>query len=119
MKSIHGFTLLELLVVLTIIGILSAITVPQYNAYKRRGFDARALSDLRNVAIAEEAHFMDEEEYLSCVDDECSTLPGIPGISEGVTINMAANGDTFTGVASHLNGTGKVFTWDSERGGLQ
>lgn len=119
MKNNLGFTLLELLVVVTIIGVLSAITVPQFNDYRRRAFDARALSDLRNVAIAEEAYFMDEEEYLSCVNDECATLPGIPGISEGVTINMAANGDTFTGLASHIKGTGRAFEWDSERGGLQ
>ncbi len=58
-KDSLGFTLLELLVVIAIVSILSAIAVPQFSAYRQRSFDVRARQDLHNVAIAEEAYFLD------------------------------------------------------------
>jgi len=112
-----GFTLIELLVVMTIISILSAFAIPQYQEYKREGFDLRAQHDLRNIAIAQEAYFLNNEEYLSCSDSGCSELPGIAGLSAGVTLAITADDSSFQGTASHPKGTGKVYQWDSETGG--
>lgn len=115
----NGFTLIELLTTMAIIGVLLAIAVPQYSAYKRRAFDIRAASDLRNVASAEEAYFMDWEAYLSCSNDSCSQLPGIHSLSQGVTLEITADEDSFQGSARHEKGTGRTYNWDSERGGMQ
>ncbi len=57
LKSESGFTLIELLVVVAIIGILAAIAIPQFSAYRKRGYEAQIKSDLRNGAVAEEAYF--------------------------------------------------------------
>ena len=114
----HGFTLLELLTVVTIIGILTAVAVPQYDSYRKRGFDVRAQSDLRNLAIAEEAYFLDFEEYLACAGPSCTELPGIAAISEGVQIQSSLSEDGFIATAIHEKGTGKTFTWDSSQGGM-
>lgn len=114
-----GFTLIELLVVMGIISALVAIAVPQYNSYRQRAFDVRAEMDLRSIALAEEAHFLDIEEYLSCTDDECTALPGIRSLSKGVTVTVSATPSGFVGTSSHPKGSGKVFTWDSSAGGLQ
>jgi len=113
-----GFTLLELLVALAISSILAAIAVPQYGAYRKRAFDQRALSDLQAVAIAEEAYFLDHEEYLSCSSESCLELPGIAAISRGVTLDVQGGPDLFTGTSTHTQGSGRVFNWDSSRGGL-
>lgn len=119
MPSQHqGFTLLELLVVMAIIGILTAIAVPQYGAYKRRAFDARARSDLYATALAEEAYFLDTEQYLSCQDNGCTALPGIARVSNGVSLSITAGTEGFTGTAQHAQGSGKVFHWDSLQGGM-
>ncbi|NBW39594.1 prepilin-type N-terminal cleavage/methylation domain-containing protein [bacterium] len=113
-----GFTLLELMITMTIVAILSAIAVPQFNDYRARGFDLRAMSDLRNVAIAEEVYFLDEEQYLSCSNETCANLPGVSSLSQGVNIEILAGDTGFTGSAFHPKGTGKVFAWDSLQGGL-
>ena len=113
-----GFTLIELLVVMAIVSILAAIAVPQYQAYRARGFDLRAQSDLHNTALAEEAYYIDHEEYLSCSGSGCTALPGIAALSKDVVLEITAQPTRFIGRASHPKGTGRSFLWDSEAGGF-
>ena len=65
LRAEGGFTLIELLVVIAIIGILAAIAIPQFAAYRRRGFDADVKSNVKNLATAEEAYFTDANTYKS------------------------------------------------------
>jgi type IV pilus assembly protein PilA len=50
-----GFTLIELMIVIAIIGILAAIAIPQFSAYRARGYMASAISDGKNAYTAVEA----------------------------------------------------------------
>lgn len=117
-KNSRAFTLLEILIVLTIVSILTAVALPQYNDYKKQAFDARSISDLRNVAISEEAYFMQTEKYLSCNGDTCTILPGMAAVSKGVLLSVQAEPEKFTATSSHPKGSGKTFKWDSSRGGM-
>ena len=117
MSNSKGFTLIELLIVMTIIGILASVAVPQYSEYKSRAFDTRAQSDLRNVAIAEEAYFVSYETYRSCDQKSCPSLPGVGNLSKGVLVSVIATPSGFVGTANHPKGHAKIFTWDSSKGG--
>jgi len=63
MKSEKGFTLIELLIVVAIIGILAAIAIPQFSAYRQRGYNAAATSDLKNFRTSLEAYYADNQFY--------------------------------------------------------
>ena len=108
-KNERGFTLIELMIVIAIIGILAAIAIPQFSAYRIRAFHAAATADLRNAATAQEAYFVDTGEYTATT----GTLIGATYnlfLSENVVFAIpAATTSGYTMTSSHPNGN-KIFT---------
>lgn len=122
MTPTRGFTLIELLIVVTIIGILAAVALPQFSAYRQRGYDARANSDLRNAATAEEAYYTSFQKYVSVTATGPSAPPKLPGLNVSATVEIEmtnSNDVSYTGSAKSTAGSGKVFRFNSEVGGMQ
>lgn len=114
---VAGFTLIELLVVIAIVGILAAVAVPQFGSYRRKGFDADAQANVRNMALAQEAYYLENNTYTDDPDD----LGGF-GYTQSANITAAVTkGDetTFVVTATVDEGCGEdtgVATYDQATG---
>ncbi len=63
LKDFGGFTLIEVIIVIAIIGILTAIAIPQYTAYRDKARIALVRADLRNIQLAMEILASDTEKW--------------------------------------------------------
>ena len=65
-KSPSGFTLIEMLIGIAIIGILASVAIPQFNQYRIRGYDTGAKQALRDVNLLCNAYWIDTNPLEAC-----------------------------------------------------
>jgi type IV pilus assembly protein PilA len=65
-KGPNGFTLIELMIVIAIIGVLAAIAIPQFVTYRQKGYNTQAKAELKGFYTACQAYFADHSEIEDC-----------------------------------------------------
>ncbi|OGQ92351.1 MAG: hypothetical protein A2284_18125 [Deltaproteobacteria bacterium RIFOXYA12_FULL_61_11] len=78
MKRSVGFTLIELMIVVAIIGILAAVAVPAYLKYVKRSRTAEVPMAFAKIRSGEEAYYSEEGSYLPLPANPCSDPIGAP-----------------------------------------
>ena len=86
MKKNRGFTLIEILVVMVVIGILAAIAVPSYQSQMRRGTRSAAQALMMDIANKEQFYLQSFRTYFDCASP-CTNMTaiGIPALPQEVT----------------------------------
>ena len=108
----EGFTLIEVLVVLVIIGILLAIAVPSYLGFRGRAQDTAGEANVRSAIPSAEAYYADNNNYTGMNQAKLKLIDS--GLSPKVSTKVNAAGDGYCLFAS---GKGTTVWYYSGPGG--
>ena len=98
-----GFTLIELMIVIAIIGILAAIAIPQFVSYRQKGYNTDAKGELKSFYTACQAYYADNPTASGNCTTTMVSATFIPSSTVTVT---PAGGMNMTGTTSyHSSGT--------------
>jgi len=106
-----GFTLLEVLAVMVIVGLLAAITVPQIAKWREKAYITSLKTDARNYANAAEANYVDNSTYADPAADV--TLNAGNAVAD-FAVDVGGEAYTFTVTSTKTDST---VTYDSDAAG--
>ena len=110
-NSQKGFTLVELMIVIALIGILTALASPYFITYRMKGYNTAANIDIKNAYTASQAYFTD---YSSGTIN--TTILSSYGLKNSPNVNVSViNGvSTALNITSTHNSSDKTYTIDSD-----
>jgi type IV pilus assembly protein PilA len=112
----QGFTLIELMMVVAILGVLLAVAIPYFLGLRQAAQDRAAHADLRNVLVAEKMIWLEEGAYTADLAVLAETRPGAllnadPALGVFVDVSDA---DDQVACLVRASGSGRVFSvWES------
>lgn len=103
MNRRRGFSFVELLVVMVLLGALSSMAVPRFREYKERAFIAAMQSDLGNLKVAQESYWAEHQQYAT------DTAHLEMRITNDIAISISSQDviGGYTAVARHSNVPGQ------------
>ncbi len=106
LKESKGFTLIELLVVIAIIGILASIVLASLNSARKKGRDARRVSDVKQLQTALELYYdANNSSYPTqgtITTDASSTATALAGLTTGGYISVIPTDPTNSASAEYI-----------------
>jgi type IV pilus assembly protein PilE len=89
-KSVQGFTLIELMIVVLIVGVLAAVAVPSYQKYTRKAHRTEAETFMMTLAQLEQQYFLDSRTYASTIAALNTTTP--TSVQSNYTLSITPQG---------------------------
>ena len=125
----QGFTLVELLVVMIVIGVLAAVAIPTFLNQRNKGYDSQAKSDARSIQTEAETYYTDAQAYPAniVVVTPASPAPSTPAAdtiyvkqsaSSTVTTTVTLNSAKTKFCAQVTSKSGTVFKVSSAAAGV-
>jgi type IV pilus assembly protein PilA len=116
LRAEPGFALVEVLVVIILLGILAALTLPMFLGHAERGDDVAAKSDARGVATAVEQCFAETNDYAECDEESQLDISGLSwGAGDGQVEVISSAAKEFAVRATSKSG--HRFTWSKPETG--
>jgi len=120
MANKRGFTLLELMIVLTVVGIIMAIALPTFNAQMRKSRRSEALSRVQQLALEQEKWRSNNPTYGTCVNIVAGTLDNydltctnLTATRYTLTATAKVGNDQNNDKSSGVTCTPLVYDWNS------
>ena len=111
-KTQSGFTLIELMIVIAIIGILASVAIPQYQVYTQRAGATTVISNVRNVQLAVQEFYSNNGNLPASV----ANLERF-GVDQDTLDNIGTDTDLLASVGLTATTADIVLTFDTEANG--
>jgi prepilin-type N-terminal cleavage/methylation domain-containing protein len=107
-RVVRGFTLIELMVTVAVVGILSAIALPAYTDYTLRGHLVTLTQDLQATRAKMEQHFQDNRTYVSASTAVAPCTATATSYTQPTPYSLVCSNITATSFTATATGSGVI-----------